>query len=40
MTKESIMENDTVFDRVSEIFKKIGLLQVSENILKNKDWDK
>lgn len=40
MTKELIMSKDTAFDRASEIFKKVGLLQVAENILKSKDWDK
>lgn len=40
MTKESIMEKDTAFDRASQIFKKIGLQKLSEDILNNKDWDK
>lgn len=40
ITKESIIDKDTVYDRASEIFKKIGLKQLSENILKEKGWDK
>lgn len=40
ITKESLIDKDTSYDRASEIFKKIGLKQISENILKNKGWDK
>lgn len=36
-SKEDIMENHTVFDRMSYIFKEIGLLQVAKEIKKIKE---
>jgi hypothetical protein len=38
-SKKDILQNHTAYDRISEIFKKIGLKKVSEDILKTKNFN-